>query len=89
MCETCPSCNGRGMVKTVQTVCYEILRELLREDRQFKAQSYTIVAAPAVVDLLLDEEASSLADLQEFIDRPISLQVDTHFLQQDYEIVLV
>jgi len=89
MCETCPSCNGRGMVKTVQTVCYEILRELLREDRQFKAQSYTIVASSAVVDLLLDEEASSVADLQEFIDRPISLQVDTHFLQQDYEIVLV
>ncbi len=88
MCETCPSCNGRGMVKTVQTVCYEILRELLREDRQFKAQSYTIVASSAVVNLLLDEEASSLADLQEFIDRPISLQVDTHFLQQDYEIVL-
>jgi len=89
MCETCPTCSGRGMVKTVQTVCYEILREVIREDRQFKAQSYTIVASPDVVDLLLDEEASSLADLQEFIYRPISLQVDTHFLQQDYEIVLV
>ncbi len=88
MCETCPTCNGRGKVKTVQTVCYEILREVLREDRQFKAQSYTILASQAVVDLLLDEEASSLADLQEFIDRPISLQVDTHFLQQDYEIIL-
>ena len=89
LCETCPVCEGRGMVKTVQTVCYEILREVLREDRQFKAQSYTIVASQPVVDLLLDEEASSLADLQEFIDRPISLQVDPHFLQQDYEIVLV
>ena len=89
LCETCPVCLGRGMVKTVQTVCYEILREVLREDRQFKAQSYTIVASQPVVDLLLDEEASSLADLQEFIDRPISLQVDPHFLQQDYEIVLV
>ncbi len=88
MCEACPMCDGRGMVKTVQTVCYEILRELLREDRQFKAQSYTIVAAPVVVDLLLDEEASSLADLQEFIGRSISLQVDPHFQQQDYEIVL-
>lgn len=89
LCETCPVCQGRGTVKTVQTVCYEILREVLREDRQFKAQSYTIVASQSVVDLLLDEEASSLADLQEFIDRPISLQVDTHFLQQDYEIVLM
>ncbi len=89
MCETCPVCQGRGTVKTVQTVCYEILREVLREDRQFKAQSYTIVGSQDVIDMLLDEEASSLADLQDFIDRPISLQADTHFLQHDYEIVLV
>lgn len=88
MCEPCPSCNGSGMVKTVQTVCYEILREVLREDRQYKAASYTIVASSDVVDLLLDEEASSLADLQEFIERPISLKVDPYYLQQQYDIAL-
>ena len=88
MCETCHVCNGRGTIKTVQTVCYEILREILREDRQYKAQAYTIVAAQNVVDLLLDEEASSLADLQEFIDRPISLQADPYYQQQQYDIAL-
>ena len=88
MCEACPACDGRGMVKTVQTVCYEILREILREDRQFKAKGYTIRAAQSVVDLMLDEEASSLADLQEFIGRPISLQVDKHYHQDEYEIAL-
>lgn len=88
LCEPCPTCQGRGTVKTVQTVCYQILREVLREDRQYKARAYTIVAAPAVIDLLLDEEASSLADLQEFIDRPISLQADPLMLQQDYDIAL-
>jgi len=88
MCEACPVCEGRGTVKTIQTVCYEILREVLREDRQFKAQAYTIVASAKVVDLLLDEEASSLADLQEFIDRPVSLRVDPHYQQQQYDIAL-
>lgn len=88
MCETCPTCSGRGTIKTIQTVCYEILREILREDRQYKAQAYTIVAAQKVVDLLLDEEASSLADLQEFIDRPISLQTDPFYEQQQYDIAL-
>jgi len=88
MCETCTVCNGRGTIKTVHTVCYEILREILREDRQYKAQAYTIVAAQNVVDLLLDEEASSLADLQEFIDRPISLQADPYYQQQQYDIAL-
>lgn len=88
MCETCPVCNGRGTIKTIQTVCYEILREILREDRQYKAQAYTIVAAQKVVDLMLDEEASSLADLQEFIDRPISVQADPYYQQQQYDIAL-
>lgn len=89
LCEACPVCEGRGMVKTVQTVCYQILREVLREYRQFKAQSYTIIAAQSVVDMLLDEEASSLADLQEFIDRSVSLQVDPFYQQEQYDIVLV
>lgn len=88
MCEPCAVCDGRGTVKTVQTICYEILREVLREDRQYKARAYTIVASIPVIDLLLDEEAGSLADLQEFIERPINLQVEQQYHQQQYDIVL-
>jgi ribonuclease G len=88
MCEPCPACRGRGAIKTVQTISYEILREILREDRQYKAQAYTIVASQSVIDMLLDEEASSLADLQEFIERPISLQPDSFYSQVEYDIVL-
>ena len=88
MCEPCEVCQGRGMVKSVETICYEILREVIREDRQFKARGYRIVASSNVVELLLDEEASSLADLQDFIERPISLQADPYYNQQQYDIVL-
>ena len=88
MCEPCAVCQGRGVVKSMQTICYEIMREIMREDRQFKAQAYTVVAASAVIDLFLDEEASSLADLQEFIGRSISLRVDPYYSQQQYDIAL-
>jgi ribonuclease G len=33
LCEPCPVCTGRGALKTPQTICYEILREILRADR--------------------------------------------------------
>jgi ribonuclease G len=87
LCEPCPTCNGRGILKTAQTVCYEIFREILREARQFGTDRYMVLASQVVIDMLLDEEAESLAKLQEFIRRPISLQVEPLYHQEQYDIV--
>jgi len=89
LCETCPTCGGRGEIKTAQTVCYEVLRELLREARQFDAREYRLLAAPAVIDLLLEDESQSLAMLSDFIGKPISLQAETSYGQEQYDIVLM
>ena len=78
LCEPCPTCQGRGELKTPQTVCYEILREILREAKQFNAREFRILASQAVIDMFLDEESQSLAMLGDFIAKPISLQVETH-----------
>lgn len=87
--ESCPSCGGRGIQKTAQTVCYEIFREIIREARAFEAREFRVLASQVVVDLLLDEESTSLADLQEFIGRPINLQVDTLYSQEMFDVVLM
>ncbi len=89
LCEPCPTCQGRGEIKTAQTICYEILRELLREARQFDARAFRILASQMVIDMFLDEESQSLAMLEEFIGKPISLQVETIYTQEQYDIVLV
>jgi ribonuclease G len=89
LCEPCPMCQGRGEIKTAQTVCYEILREILREARQFDAREFRILASQAVIDLFLDEESQSLAMLGDFIAKPISLQVENIYSQEQYDIVLI
>jgi ribonuclease G len=89
LCEPCPTCQGRGEVKTAQTVCYEILREILRAARQFNAREYRILAGQAVIDLFLDEESQSLAMLGDFIGRPISLQVETPYSPERYDVILI
>src|SRR5690606_1479261 len=89
LCETCPTCQGRGEVQTAQTICYEILRELLRESRQFDAKEYRIVASQQVIDLFLDEESQSLAQLGDFIAKPISLQVGSSYTQEQYDVILI
>jgi ribonuclease G len=89
LCEPCPTCGGRGVVKTAQTVAYEILRELLREARQFTAREMRILAAPPVIDLFHDEESQAVAMLSDFVGRPISLQAEPSYTQEQYDIVLL
>jgi ribonuclease G len=89
LCEPCPVCQGRGTLKTPQTVCYEIFREILREAHQFGADEYMVVASQEVIDLLLEEEANSVAQLQEFIGRPIQLKVEPQYHQEQYDVVLL
>jgi ribonuclease G len=87
LCEVCPTCSGRASLKTPETVCYEIFREIMREARQFDAQQLLVLASQEVVDLLLDEESDGLADLEAFIDKPIKFQVEALYTQEQYDVV--
>ncbi|MDE2079739.1 MAG: ribonuclease G [Burkholderiales bacterium] len=89
LCEPCPTCQGRGQVKTARSVCYDILREILREARQFSPKEFRVVASAAVVEMLLDEESVHLAGLSEFIGRPISLSAEPTMNPEQYDIVLL
>ena len=89
LCEPCPVCEGRGELKTAQTVCYKILRELLRESRQFNAREFRILASQQVIDMFLDEESQGLAMLSDFIGKPVSLQVESVYNQEQFDIILM
>ena len=89
LCEPCAACQGRGALKTARSVAYDILREILREARQFHPREFRVVAAPQVVELLLDEESPHLAGLSDFIGKPISLQAEAAMGQEQYDIVLL
>nr|MBP7668725.1 ribonuclease G [Burkholderiaceae bacterium] len=89
LCQPCPTCEGRGQVKTARSVCYDILREILREARQFNPKEFRVVASAAVVEMLLDEESQHLAGLSDFIGKPISLGTEPSFSPEQYDIVLM
>ncbi|HSX52595.1 MAG TPA: ribonuclease G [Cellvibrio sp.] len=89
LCEPCPVCQGRGQVKSAETVCYEIFREILRMARTYDNEKFLVLASQLVVDRLLDEEAAYVADLEAFIKRTIEFRVEALFQQEQYDIVLV
>ncbi len=89
LCEPCPVCDGRGFLKTAETVCYEIFREILRVNRAYDAESYLVMASQKVVDRLLDEESDNVADLESFISKTIRFQVEPFYSQEQYDVVLL
>jgi ribonuclease G len=89
LCEPCPVCEGKGIVKTARSVAYDIFREILREARQFNPKEFRVVASPKVIELFLDEESQHLAGLSEFIGKPVSLQSESAMGQEQYDIVLL
>ena len=89
LCESCPTCQGRGYVKTAESVCYEIFREIMRYTRAYQSQTgFTVVAHPSVIDRLLTAEAPAVADLEHFIGRVIKFQVENLYTQEQYDIIL-
>jgi ribonuclease G len=89
LCEACPSCEGRGFVRSVETVCNEIFREIVRQSRQFASRELLILAHQDVVDRLLDEESATLGELEAQVGRPIRLQVEALYGVDQYDVVLV
>ena len=89
LCESCPTCSGRGEIKTARTVCYEVLRNILREARQFSPREFRILAGQNVIDMFLEEESQSLAMLSDFIGKPVSMQVESSYTQEQNDVILL
>ncbi|MBW2940254.1 ribonuclease G [Zhongshania aquimaris] len=89
LCETCRYCHGRGSLKSPETVCYEVFREILRESRAYESKRLLVLASQEVVDRLLDEESANVADLEEFIGASIRFQVEAVYTQEQYDVVLL
>ncbi len=87
--ETCPYCQGRGSIKTAETVCYEIFREIMRAAKAYEAEKIMVIASQSVIDRLLDEESSNVADLEELLQRIIKFQVESLYSQEQFDVVFV
>ncbi len=87
LCEPCPTCMSRGRIKSAETVCYEIFRELRRTARQFQAREYRVLAHPDVIARLADEQSTGLAELEVLVHKPIRLLAEAQYLPESYDVV--
>ncbi|MDD1631574.1 MAG: ribonuclease G, partial [Methylococcaceae bacterium] len=89
LCEPCSACGGRGVLKTAESMCLEIFREIIREVRLYKVQTLLVLASNEVVEMLLDEEADMLAELEIFLGVQIKFRAEAEYNQEQYDVVLL
>ena len=89
LCGTCPTCEGRGSVKTVDSVCYEILREITRVNRAYDADRFIVYVSPAVGDTLAGDESHSLAELEVFIGKQVKIKPEPLYTQEQFDVVMM
>ncbi|WP_439097721.1 ribonuclease G [Methylocucumis oryzae] len=89
LCEPCSACGGRGVLKTAETVCLEIFREIIRSVRLYKVKTLMVLASNSVVEMLLDEEANMLAELETFLGVQIKFRAEAQYNQEQYDVVLL
>ncbi|MBR9827211.1 MAG: Rne/Rng family ribonuclease, partial [Oceanospirillales bacterium] len=88
LCEPCIHCQGRGSLKTPETVCYEIFREILRQHRAYDTETYLVLAAQSVVEHLLDDASDYVAELEDFIGKTVRFQVEPLYTPEQFDVVL-
>jgi ribonuclease G len=89
LCEPCPYCDGKGTIKSPETVCLEIFREIMRSSRQFEASKLMVVASTKVVESILDEQSVTVAELEEITGKSIRFQREDQYAQDQYDVVLL
>lgn len=84
--ERCYYCEGKGYVKSKETVCYEIIREIIREISNIDAKQVSVYAHPDVTNFLLKEENVALKWFEEKFNKLVIVKADPSFHQEQFEI---
>ena len=90
LCGDCPACKGRGHLKTVETVCYEIMREIIRVHHLFSSEQFTVYVSPSVAEYLIKEESHGLlAEIEVFIGKQVQVRPEAFYNQDQFDVVVM
>ncbi|GLI34712.1 Rne/Rng family ribonuclease [Desulforhabdus amnigena] len=89
LCEPCFYCDGEGYLKSKQTVCYEILRELQRDHRDLFGRNILVVVHPEVAARFYDEERVPLEKMEERLHASIVVKGDSTYHLDQYDVTVL
>ena len=91
LCSPCPYCQGAGLVKSPQTVCYEILEEARRLARANEGESIrqtTLRVNLEVARALRTTERDVLKEIEDYLG-PIDITGHEHVHQEQFDFAFI
>jgi Rne/Rng family ribonuclease len=86
LCQPCVYCTGSGWIKSVNTVCNEILGEVKKMARELEGDSITLRVNPDVAHALKSRQGALLSELESLTHKDIIIKSDPTVHQERFEI---
>jgi len=86
LCEPCSECGGTGMVKSPQTICYEIQSEVKKMAKLLENREITIRVNPEVAKELKTDEASVINEIESSLKKEVIIKSDPLLHQERFDI---
>ncbi|HYO92609.1 MAG TPA: hypothetical protein VEQ40_13290, partial [Pyrinomonadaceae bacterium] len=91
LCSPCPYCTGAGLVKSPQTVCYEILEEARRLSRGMNGDGVkqtTLRINPEVARTLRGPERDVLTEIEDYLGA-VDITSDPQIHQEQFDFAFI
>jgi ribonuclease G len=88
LCSPCPYCQGAGLVKSPQTICYELLEDARRLAKEFNGdkdtKQVTLRINPDVAKALRTSERDVMIEIEDYLG-PIDITSDPTIHQEQFD----
>lgn len=89
LCQQCPVCKGRGTLKTIETVCYEIMREIVRLHHACDPEDFLVCVSPPVGEAFKNDKSHALREVEVFVSKQIRIKVEPLYTQEQFEVLMM
>jgi ribonuclease G len=90
LCTPCPYCQGAGMVKSAQTMCFEILEQAKAMSKQSAGASDVMLrVSPHVAESLRTTEREVMEEVEAYFGTPVTIEPDPNLHQEQFDFAVV
>ncbi len=89
LCNECPTCHGRGTVKSVETVCYEIMREIVRVHHAYDSDRFLGLCFPCGGGNPERGRVACAGEVEIFVGKQVKVQIEPLYNQEQFDVVMM